>query len=135
MEILSPGFLRIALDVALVLTAMSALVLAVTVAVRLQTLAAARRALAFRHEVEPSVTAYLAGREKSPAVIARLLRDPSLALALLMEISDRLEPADHIFFHMDHCGPKGHMVTCSQIGRSPPQSPLRCQRTVAEYIK
>jgi HEAT repeat protein len=94
MEILGPTFLRIAFDVALVLTAMSAAVLAVIVVVRLSAQAESQWAAAFRHEVEPLVTAYLAGREKPAPVIAALQRDPLHALNLLMEISDRLAPEE-----------------------------------------
>jgi HEAT repeat protein len=92
MELLNPSFLRVALDVALVLTAVSALVLAVIVGVRLAAQAKANRAAAFRRETEPLVTAYLAGREKADRVVFALQRDPVHGLATLMEISDRLEP-------------------------------------------
>ena len=91
MEILSPNLLRIALDVSLVLTAMSALVLAVIVFVRLSAQAEAHRAADFRRETEPLVTAYLAGREEPARVIAALQRKPEQSLILLMEIADRLE--------------------------------------------
>ena len=91
MEILSPAFLRIVFDVALVLTAMSALVLAVIVFVRLSAQAETRRAADFRRETEPLVTAYLASREEPARVIAALQRKPEQSLALLMEIADRLE--------------------------------------------
>lgn len=94
MEILSPNFLRAVLDVALVLTGMSAIVLAVIVAVRLAAQAESRRDAAFRRETEPMVTAYLAGREKAGPVTAALQRDPVHALNLLMEISDRLTPEE-----------------------------------------
>lgn len=94
MEILGPTTLRVALDVALVLTAMSALVLAVIVAVRLAAQNEVRRAENFRREAEPLVTAYLAGRAKADQAIDLLQRDPALGLALLMQISDRLEPGE-----------------------------------------
>lgn len=94
MEILGPNILRIALDVALVLTALSLLVFAVTIAVRLRAQAETRRMESFRREAEPLVTAYLAGREKPGPVVAALQKDPAHALPLLMEISDRLEPGE-----------------------------------------
>jgi HEAT repeat protein len=94
MDILTPTLLRAALDVALVLTAVSALVLAVIVGVRLSAQAEAGRAAAFRRETEPLVTAYLAGREEAGRVVSALQRDPVRGLATLMEISDRLEPQD-----------------------------------------
>jgi HEAT repeat protein len=82
------------LDVALVLTAMSAIVLAVIVFVRLFAQAETRRAADFRRGVEPLITAYLAGREKPATVVAALQRDPEQGLMLLMEVSDRLEPRE-----------------------------------------
>ncbi len=94
MEILGPTFLQAALDVALALTAMSALVLAVIVFVRLSAQTETRRAEDFRRETEPLVTAYLAGREQPGPVAAALQRDPVHGLLLLMEISDRLAPQE-----------------------------------------
>jgi HEAT repeat protein len=93
MEILSPTILQGAWNVALVLTGLSALILAVIVAVRWQAQTSARRSADFRKQAEPLVTAYLAGREKSEAVAAVLQRDPEAALLLLMEISERLSPS------------------------------------------
>lgn len=92
MEILGPNTLRMALDIAIVLAAMSLLVLAAIVAVRLRAQSEAHRVAVLRREAEPLITAYLAGREKPGNVVAALQRDPAHALLLLMEISDRLEP-------------------------------------------
>ncbi|MFM8720515.1 MAG: HEAT repeat domain-containing protein [Chthoniobacterales bacterium] len=92
MEILGPNTLRMALDIAIVLAAMSLLVLAAIVAVRLRAQSEAHRVAVLRREAEPLITAYLAGREKPGNVVAALQRDPEHALLLLMEISDRLEP-------------------------------------------
>lgn len=92
MEILSSETLRLALNIAWVLTAMSAIVLALIIAVRLIAQSEAKKLARFRRKAEPLVTAYLAGREKAPAVVAALQSDPDRALSLLMEISDRLEP-------------------------------------------
>jgi len=92
MELLSSETLRVAFNVALMLTAMSAVVLAVIVAVRVAAQSEDRHAARFRRRAEPLVTAYLAGREKTPAVAAVLQQDSDRALPLLMEISDRLEP-------------------------------------------
>jgi HEAT repeat protein len=94
MEILAPTTLRIALDVAFVLTAMSALVLAVIIGVRLAAETEVRRAQIFRREAEPLVTAYLAGREKADQAADVLQRNPVHGLSLLMQISDRLEPGE-----------------------------------------
>lgn len=94
MEILAPTLLRAALDVALVLAAMSALVLAVIVGVRLAAQADRRREETFRRETEPLVSAYLAGREKADRAIKALQSDPARGLTLLMEVSDRLEPSE-----------------------------------------
>ena len=93
MEILKPDILRIALNVALVLSAMSAVVLAVIIGVRLRAQAEARRMANLRREAEPLVAAYLAGREKPAAIVDLLQKHPEQSLLLLMEISDRLEPA------------------------------------------
>lgn len=94
MEILGPTFLRVALDVALVLAAMSALVLAVIVVVRLAAQDESRRSAAFRRQTEPLITAYLAGREEAGAVASILQRHPAHGLNLLMEVSDRLAPSE-----------------------------------------
>jgi len=94
MEILGPTILRVAFDVSLVLAAMSALVLAVIIGVRLAAQKENRRMTHFRRETEPLVTAYLAGRAEEAAVIAALQRDPMHGLTSLMEISDRLAPGD-----------------------------------------
>jgi HEAT repeat protein len=93
MEILKPDILRIALNIALVLSAMSAVVLAVIIGVRLRAQAEARRAAKLRREAEPLVAAYLAGREKPAAIVDLLQKHPEQSLLLLMEISDRLEPS------------------------------------------
>ena len=99
MDILSPDLLRIAWNISLIFGAMSAVVLILTIVVRLQAQTATERATAFRHKVEPLVTAYLAKRESAPAVAAALQRDPSQALSLLMEVSDRLAAADRKALH------------------------------------
>ena len=92
MEILGPNIMRMAIDIALVLSAMSLLVLAVIVGVRLRAQAESRREAILRREAEPLVTAFLAGREKPGIAVAALQKDPPHALLLLMEISDRLAP-------------------------------------------
>ena len=99
MEILSSEFLRIALNISLILAAMSAVVLAVTIVVRLQAQTATQRIADFRRVAEPLVTTYLAKRETAPAVVAALRCNPSQGLSLLMEISDRLAPADRKALH------------------------------------
>ena len=93
MEILKPDILRIALNIALILSAMSAVVLAVIIGVRLRAQSEARRMARLRREVEPLVAAYVAGREKPAPVVDVLRKSPEQSLLLLMEISDRLEPA------------------------------------------
>ena len=99
MDLLSSELLRIAWNISLILAAMSAVVLTVTIVVRLQAQTAIERATDFHREVEPLVTAYLARRESAPDVVAALQSDPSQGLSLLMEISDRLEPADRKAVH------------------------------------
>lgn len=94
MDILGPDFLRIAFDIALVLAAMSAVVLGVIVLVRLAAQSETLRAERFRRRAEPAVTAYLAGRDNAGKVVPILQEHPALALNLLMEISDRLPPAE-----------------------------------------
>jgi HEAT repeat protein len=93
MEILSPSILQGAWNMALVLTGLSTLVLAVIVAVRWQAQTAVRRAADFREQAEPLVTAYLAGREEYEVVATVLQRDPEAALLLLMEISEQISPS------------------------------------------
>ena len=63
MDLLSSELLRIAWNISLILAAMSAVVLTVTIVVRLQAQTAMERATDFHREVEPLVTAYLARRE------------------------------------------------------------------------
>ena len=99
MDILSPDLLRIAWNISLIFGAMSGVVLILTIVVRLQAQSATERTKAFRHKVEPLVTAYLAKHESSPAVVAALQCDPSQALSLLMEVSDRLAAADRKALH------------------------------------
>ena len=99
MEILAPSFLRAALDISLALTAMSALVLAAIVMVRLRGQVQAKKADAFRRAVEPLVTAYLAKREDHENVVDALQRDPTNAMPLLMEIADRLDPQERLALH------------------------------------
>lgn len=94
MEILSPGFLQIAERVALFATLLSAATLAICIGVRWSFDLKTRRTARFRHEAEPLVTSYLAERTPAGDVSALLGADPERALLLLMEISDRLEPAD-----------------------------------------
>jgi HEAT repeat protein len=94
MEVLGPIVLRVALDVAFVLAAMSAIVLAVIIGVRLSAQNENRRRAHFRRDAEPLVTSYLAGRTETREVVTVLHRDPAHGLDLLMEISDRLAPAE-----------------------------------------
>ena len=99
MEILGPTFLEIALRVALVLTALSLAALLAIVAVRLGAGRKIKYTSRFRHLAEPAVTSFLAGRTARDEVVAQLRRDPEESLALLMELSDRLEPADRKRLH------------------------------------
>lgn len=99
MEILAPSLLRAALDISLVLAAMSILLLAVIIIVRLRAQAEAHKADVFRRAVEPLITAYLAKREKIENVVDALQRDPANAMPLLMDIADRLEPQERLPLH------------------------------------
>ncbi len=99
MEILGPQFLEIAWHVALVLTAMSALTLLAILLVRLKSQSAIHRSARFRRKVEPLVTACITGRGSEEDTVAALLTDPEEALALLMEIAGRLEPATRPRLH------------------------------------
>ncbi len=94
MDILGPDFLRTAFDIALVLAAMSAVVLGVIVLVRLAAQAETLRTQRFRRRAEPAVHAFLAGRDNAAKALPILQEQPALALNLLMEISDRLPPAE-----------------------------------------
>lgn len=92
MEILGPQVLEIAWRVALVLAAMSAVTLVCILLVRLQTQTAIRRATCFRRKAEPLVTAFITGRATEADAASALRSDPEAALALLMEIAERLDP-------------------------------------------
>lgn len=99
MDILSPDLLRIAWNISLILAAMSGVALIITIVVRLHAQSSSEQTTAFRHEVEPLIAAYLERRESAAAAVAALQRDPSQALSLLMEISDRLAPAERKALH------------------------------------
>lgn len=99
MEILGPQILEIAWRVALVLTAMSGLTLLAILLVRLKSQGAIRRSTGFRHKVEPLVTALITGRGSEQDTMSALQADPEEALALLMEIAGRLDPAARARLH------------------------------------
>ncbi len=94
MEILGPGFLQLAERVAFFATLLSAATLALCIVMRWLFDLRRQRTLRFRREAEPLVTSYLAGRTPVGNVAAVLGTDPDRALLLLMEISDRLSPAE-----------------------------------------
>lgn len=93
MDILSPGLLQLAERVAIIATALSAAALALCIFVRWSFDLRTKRAARFRREAEPLITAFLSGRTEAAPVIDVLNRTPEEALLLLMEISERLEPA------------------------------------------
>ena len=94
MDILGPEILRIAINLSVLLTAFSLVLLAIIVAIRINAERRARHTAHYHHRVEPLVAGYVTGRLPKDEVTPDLQRDPDEALALLMEVSERLEPAD-----------------------------------------
>jgi len=99
MEILGPGFLQLAERVAFFATLLSAATLALCVGVRWSFDLKNRHTLRFRHDAEPLITSFLAGRTEAADVQEVLQRDPEQALLLLMEISGRLGPDQRNALH------------------------------------
>lgn len=94
MGILGPEILRIAINLSVLLSAFSLILLAIIVAIRLKTERRARHTEHYRHRVEPLVAGFVTGRLQASEVTPDLQRDPDEALNLLMETSGRLKPAD-----------------------------------------
>ena len=94
MDILGPEILRIATNVSVVLTALSILLLAVIIFIRLNTERRAAHTSHYRHRVEPFVAGFVAGRRSIEEVAPELTRDPEEALALLMQIFERFTTPD-----------------------------------------
>ena len=94
MGILGPEILRIATNLSVLLTALSTLLLAVIIAIRLNSERRATRTSRYRRQVEPLVAGFVAGRRTVDEITPELTRDPDEALAMLMQVSERPEPAD-----------------------------------------
>lgn len=99
MEILGPEVLRIATNLSVLLTALSAVLLGIIIAIRMKAESRARHTAHYRHGVEPLVAGFVTGRTQAAEVVPALLRDPDEALALLMEVSSNLEPGDRPKLH------------------------------------
>ena len=118
MEILSPEFINVALRVSLVLGTLSIVTLAAIVAVRIGAGGRIKRTANFRQHAEPLVTSFLAGRTAEDDTVRELLGNPDEAFALLMEIADRLEPAERARLHPLFAG-----LPCAKSVRSELKSP------------
>lgn len=94
MDILGPEILRIATNLSVLLTVLSAALLLVIIAIRLDTDRRSRHRAHFRRRVQPEVAGVVAGRLHADHAIRPLQKDPEEALALLMEVSGQLEPKD-----------------------------------------
>jgi len=99
MGILGPEILRIAINLSVLLTAFSLILLAIIVVIRIKAERRARHTARYQHRVEPLVAGYITGRLPADEVTPDLQRDPGEALALLMEVSERLEPSDRPKLH------------------------------------
>lgn len=94
MGILGPEILRIAVNLSILLTAFSIVLLAIIVVIRLNAERRARHTARFRHRVEPLVAGFVTGRVRPEEILPEVKRDPDEALGLLMEVSERLQQAD-----------------------------------------
>lgn len=94
MGILGPEILRIAINLSVLLTVFSLILLGIIVTIRVNAERRASRTARYRRRVEPLVTGLVAGRRRPDEVLPELQRDPDEALALLMEVSEQLQPAD-----------------------------------------
>jgi len=99
MDILGPEVLRIATNLSVLLTVLSAVLLGTIIFIRLKTESRARHTARYRHRVEPLVAGFVTGRGETGQVVPELLRDPEKALALLMDVSSHLEPDDRAKLH------------------------------------
>ena len=93
MEILSPNFTPILLNVALFLSAMSGVVLVVITVVHWRSVRQNKHTTAFRKAAEPLITGYLEGHTTEERVIETMQQDLAEAISLLMTYSLKLEPA------------------------------------------
>jgi len=94
MDILGPEILRIATNLSVLLTLLSILLLAFIIVIRLRSEWRATHSSRYRHRVEPLVAGFVTGRRAADEVAPELGRDPDEALALLMQVSEHLEPSD-----------------------------------------
>lgn len=99
MDILGPEILRIATNLSVLLTVLSAVLLGIIIVIRFNTENRARHTARYRHRVEPLIAGFVTGRGQTGEVVPELLRDPEEALALLMEVSSNLEPEDRPKLH------------------------------------
>lgn len=94
MDILGPEILRIAINLSVLLTTFSIILLAIIVAIRINAERRAHYTEHYRRRVGPLVASFVAGRGKADEITPEILRDPEEALSLLMEVSASLEPRD-----------------------------------------
>jgi HEAT repeat protein len=94
MDILGPEILRIATNLSVLLTLLSIFLLAVIIVIRLSNERRVVHSSRYRHRVEPLIAGFVSGRRAVDEVTPELTRDPDEALALLMQVSERLEASD-----------------------------------------
>lgn len=94
MGILGPEILRIAINLSVLLTVFSFVLLGIIVAIRVSAERRVRRTASYRHRVEPLVAGFVTGHRRTDEVLPDLQSDPEEAVALLMEVSERLQPSD-----------------------------------------
>ena len=93
MEILSPNFTSIALNITLLLSALSGGVLLVITGVHWQIVRDKKHTTTFRQAAEPLIASYLAGHTTEQTVIEAMQKDPPEALSLLIKFSLKLKRA------------------------------------------
>ena len=91
MEILGPKFLQIVLNIALVLSAMSVVLLLVITAERWKTDRRQEHNSTFDKVIIPIIRSYLRGHTTEETVIKAMQEDPTEALSLLIPLSLELE--------------------------------------------
>ena len=94
MEILGPNFLPIVLGIALLLTALSIILLLVTTVIHWLTDKRQEHLESFDNEIKPMVVSYLEGNETEKSVVKTMRKDPTESLNVLMHQSVDLAPTE-----------------------------------------
>ena len=93
-SLFGPAFFDTVVWVSAVLTALVVVVMAIIVSMRWATDRQLRRRARFRKAAEPVIARYLEGAAKPESAISALRAEPKESLALLLDISDSLQPAE-----------------------------------------